>query len=101
MPNNLYYKSYDDKYILKKSSINIDINDIFVFAIRNIENIMIPESVKIIDSYSFDECNRLQKVEIPINSKLERIEKYSFSHSSINSIMISSSVINISENSFL
>ena len=59
--------------IIGKSTLEQEHYDVLVFCIRNIENIKIPDFIEIIDSYSFQECHKLQSVEFPSNLKI--IEK--------------------------
>ena len=90
MENNPFFKLYDDKFIIKKSSIDKENYDILVFSKRDIEKAIIPRFIEIIESYSFIDCIHLHQLEIPSNSKLQIIKKFSFYHTSINGITVPS-----------
>lgn len=72
-------KYYGNKLIIGKSNLNSQIFDVLLFAHRNIEKVTIPSFIKKINSYSFNKCERLKTIEFPSDSKLEMIDKYSFS----------------------
>ena len=90
----------EDKYLLGKSNPNINEFDTLLFARRDIDEIVIPSSVKIISSYAFQDCRNLNKVEIPPNSNLQTIEKFAFASSSIEEIFLPSKVLKICEFAF-
>lgn len=72
-PKNPYFKIYEDKILLKKSSLEKESYDILLFSFKDIREITIPESIEIISSSSFYKCNKLYSVNFPANSKLRRI----------------------------
>ena len=91
----------DDKYLFGKSNPNSNVFDTLLFARRDIKEIVIPSSIKIISSYdAFQDCRNLNKVEIPPNSKLQAIEKFAFTSSSIEEIFLPSKVLKICEFAF-
>lgn len=114
--NNKYYKKYNEKMIIGKSSTESDEFDVLVFVERDAINITIPSFIKHISSQSFSysliqtisipsqikrihreafySCKNLNKIEIPLNSQLTNIEPYSFSYTSIKEIQIPNGVIN-------
>ncbi|KAK8846463.1 hypothetical protein M9Y10_020485 [Tritrichomonas musculus] len=99
-PNNKHFISYENDFILGKSSQNSDVFDVLVFARRNIETVVIPSFIKRIAQYAFQYCKKIKHIEIPIESKLEIIDKYAFYFSSVKNISIPSSVKQICERSF-
>ena len=97
MENNPRYSKYEDKFIIGKSTIEKENFDVLIFCNRDVKNAKIPNFIEIIGSYAFDQCYKLQKVEISEDSKLRKIGKYSFSFSSIESIKISHHITHIDE----
>lgn len=97
---NPMYKSIDDKMIIGKSSIENDEYDVLVFGIRNITTVTIPNFIKSIGPFSFDNCTDLRIVEIPNDSKLQTIEDCSFSGTSIEHTRIPSNVTKIGQSAF-
>ena len=110
MPNNKFLKIIDDKLIVGKSDSKSDEFDVLIFTTRGSESVTIPPNIKQIHSYAFNFCeiqsvsipsnvtrigegcfsccNKLRKVEIPDDSKLEVIGEGAFSSSRIESIKI-------------
>lgn len=88
MPNNKRYKTYKDKYIIGKSSQESEDFDLLVFARRDIETAIIPSFITQICPFAFNNCSKLVRVEIPVESKLEIIDENAFTDSSIESIVI-------------
>ncbi|KAK8871265.1 hypothetical protein M9Y10_006981 [Tritrichomonas musculus] len=95
--NNPRYKKYNDELIIGKSSIESDINDVLVFCVRNIKKITIPNFIRIIESHAFGNCEKLQTVEVPSDSQLITIQKEAFYCSSIESLSIPSTLIDLQE----
>lgn len=60
------------------------------FANSSIEEISIPSSV--VKIAGFNDCKKLKKVFIPLDSNLEKIDDFAFSNSAISSIIITSKV---------
>lgn len=100
MENNPRYLKYDDKFIIGKTSIEQDNYDVLVFCNRDVEIAKIPNFIEIIGSYAFNECFKLQKVEIQNDSKLRIIGKHAFSFASIENISIPHHVTYIGEDAF-
>ena len=98
--NNEHYSSFNKKFVLGKSS-SLDNYDTFVFAGRDIEKIIIPSFIRIIDASAFSCCTKLRKIEIPFNSELQEIKRNAFSHSSIKSLFIPSHVTKIDIEAFV
>lgn len=112
MPNNKNYKNLDDIFVIGKSDLKSGDFDTIVFVSRNVKNVIIPPFIKIINSYSFSclqierisipsnvtvigkgafqYCKKLEKIEIPSNSKIKKIEKYAFLNCQFRSILIPS-----------
>lgn len=99
-PDNKKYKTYENKIIIGKSNINQNNYDELLFCNRDTKNITIPNFIKHIKSYSFEDCNQLQTLEIPEDSQLQTIEDNSFAISSIKNIKIPSQVIRIGKCAF-
>lgn len=90
---NANYTYYDNKYILGKSNLNNFFHDVLLFARRDIEDATIPSFIIMIAPYAFAECKNLQKIDFEDNSELISIGEYAFLNSSITSIKIPSTVI--------
>lgn len=93
-PKNKNYKYSDEKHqiIIGKSDNKSEEFDVLVFASRNIESVIIPSYIKHIDSYAFENCNKLKVVEFEENSQLKSIGFTAFSGTAITSITIPKSV---------
>ena len=98
--DNPYYKTYEDKFIIGKSTNQQENFDVLVFCVRNIQNVKIPDFIKIIGQYAFNCCYRIQKPEISNESKLQIIEKDAFSYSSVYRFTIPSKITKIGGNAF-
>lgn len=94
-PNNPIYKLYENDMIIGKSSKEADNYDDLVFCSRNAKAVKLPEFIKQIKVSSFEECCELDILEIPINSQLQRIQKNAFYQSSISSLSLPSSLIEL------
>lgn len=110
---------YENKIIIGKSDSKSDQYDILYYAQRDIKEITIPLSVKIISSYAFSNsqiqsitisphitkfcecafacCYNLRRFEVQENSELEIIGKHSFAGSEIESFIIPSSIVEFNE----
>ena len=99
-PKNDHFVYKDGKYLIGKSGENNNEFDILLFASRDINEIVIPSSIKIISSYAFQNCDKLTKVEFETNSYLQRIGNNAFSYSNIKEIVIPSKVSKISTEAF-
>ncbi|KAK8865151.1 hypothetical protein M9Y10_010685 [Tritrichomonas musculus] len=97
MPNNQHFKLIDGNLIVGKTSIESDKFDALVFAYRNIRSITIPHHITQICEGAFGNCEKLQKIEIPSNSQLKRIDRYAFHYCPIVSIYIPPNVTRIDE----
>ena len=73
-PNNQHFKYLDNNHqiIVKKSDTNTNNYDVIVFASRNIEYVTIPNSIKCIESNSFENCKHLRTIEISEDSELQK-----------------------------
>lgn len=100
LPNNPLFQSYEDKFILGKSSPVIDIFDVLVFAVQNIKFEYIFPLIKIIAISCFNGCNDLQKIEIPFDSNLKIIDRNAFDYSGLEEIQIPSSLTTINKFAF-
>ncbi|KAK8838602.1 hypothetical protein M9Y10_033234 [Tritrichomonas musculus] len=99
-PRNPRYSCIDGKMIVGKSEESKEDYDVLVFAARDIVEAIIPSSIEVICSYSFQYCSKLERVEIPPDSKLRVIDFWSFIDSSIRSIQIPDHVVRIGKNAF-
>ncbi|KAK8836917.1 hypothetical protein M9Y10_037443 [Tritrichomonas musculus] len=99
-PKNKNFVFYEDKYLLGKSDLKSDVFDILYFARRDIEEAIIPSFIRIISPCAFNCCRDLQKVEFSDDSQLQIIKQNAFSDTSLESIYIPQSVIEISGNIF-
>lgn len=91
---------YNNDFILGKTNQKSDTFDILLFARRNIENAVIPSFITKISPNSFQNCSKLKSVKFSENSELKSIGNYSFSNSSIESIIIPKNVEFIGESAF-
>lgn len=89
-PMNKNYKNYNDLFILGKSSPENENFDILVFANRNISVAKVPDFIKVIGQYSFQECNCLKSIEFSKESQIETIERGAFYDSSLEQLFIPS-----------
>ena len=74
-PKNPRYCFFDNKMIIGKTNIEQNNYDCLVFCVRDVQRIKIPNFIKRICSYSFENCEKLDVIEISEDSKLQ-----SFSH---------------------
>lgn len=72
IPGNLHFKSFEDQFILGKSSLENDVFDILIFLRRNLSVAKIPDFIETIAPYSFDECCLLSHVGFLGDSKLKK-----------------------------
>lgn len=83
-PENPYFKTYNEgKFIIGKTKLDSMIFDRLFFCVRNIKTVLIPDFIKCICSYAFNECNKIQRIEFSNESNLETIESEAFINSSI------------------
>lgn len=98
--SNDWFLISDNKLLLGKSEDENDEFDILLFACKDIKEAQITSNIKIITSYSFFGCQQLTKVEIPLNSNLQKIGDYAFSETKITRIFIPSNVSMICKSAF-
>ncbi|KAK8883524.1 hypothetical protein M9Y10_042616 [Tritrichomonas musculus] len=89
------------KLIIGKTDIKSDIFVVLLFVQRNIKEVSIPSFIKKIGSDVFNEGRQISSVTFSDDAHLESIENDAFSDSSIESIMIPKSDINIGECAFM
>lgn len=75
-PLNKNFIYNDNKFLLRKSDPKSNKFDFLVYARRDIQEAIIPQSVSIILSNAFDECTQLEKVSI--QSNVNSIGHYAF-----------------------
>lgn len=86
-----------DNLVLGKSTPNNENFDTLIFCFRDAERVLVPDSIEIIKSNSFNKCNNLKYVDFTQNSKLRIIDKYSFFICSIQRITIPPNLVKINE----
>lgn len=77
---NVNFSIFENKYLVKKSTPESKIFDVIVFARRDIDSVVIPSHIKIIDNYAFDNCSKLSNISFEQNSSLEKIKVRGFSN---------------------
>lgn len=97
---NRNYSIIKKKLVVGKINSKSENFDVLLFAPRDIQYVTIPTFIKRIDSYSFDRCNNLTKIEFLKDSELETIGRYAFSYSSFEMISIPAKVAQIEMNAF-
>lgn len=112
-------KNYENKFIIGKSDTKSDKFDILYFASRDIKDVTIPPFIKTISPHAFIYsmvenitisphltkicecafacCYSLRRFEVQENSELKVIDKFAFAGSTIESIIIPSSVSEFNE----
>ena len=123
MANNQCFRNYDDhSLVLGKSDLNSKEYDSLIFASKKRKTIKIPPNIKIIGSYSFNncsiknifipasiqiirqfafgDCKQLRTIEIAQDSQLQRIEQNAFLNSSIESFSFPTNFNNIDLEAF-
>lgn len=98
--DNRFYISIDDKIILGKSNQENDVFNVLVFAAKTIKTAIIPNFVEYIGPFSFNQCEKLRKIEFSENSKLYAIKEEAFNNSSIKSFIAPSNLNIIDTNAF-
>lgn len=99
-------EDYDTLIIWKRDVVEVDIpnsNKVigpYSFNFSNLERITIPASVTRIYKNAFDYCNYLVRVEFDPNSQLQTIEEKAFSFADIERIKIPASVTKICKHAF-
>ena len=76
-------------------------NNLIFFATRIIKEVKIPASVVKICKNAFLQCNKLEKVLFSVDSKLQIIDEFAFTHSGIKKIEFPSSLTQICNRAFL
>lgn len=78
-PKNPKYSLFDNKFIIGKSQIERDEYDVILFCFKDINILNLPTFIKVIESHSFCNCQKLNKIKIAFDSNLQKIEKDAFS----------------------
>ena len=91
---------YESNFIIGKTNKESSKFDILHFSRRDIETANIPSFIKRIDSYAFEGCQKLKKVEFLNHSELRTIGQFAFSNTSIEKVSIPSSVRQIEGRAF-
>lgn len=94
--NNPNFELYEYKLVIRKTSKENENFDVLHFSDRSIEKVTIPSFIKLIQSYTFENCKRIQKVEISSDSQLEIICEFAFFGTLIEKFTITSNLEHIS-----
>lgn len=98
--NNKHFQVHNRNILLGREAEKNENFDIIYYANRDIERIVIPSTIKRINSCCFQNCKKLKYIDFQPNSELEIIDKYAFSNSSIETIQIPKNVSIIEEYAF-
>ena len=99
-PNNKFYINYENDFILGKSDPKSDIYDILEFARRDIEVAKIPNYIKQLSKYSFEECSKLTKIEFLNDSKIQLFDVGAFEFTAIKEFVFPANLSEIKESAF-
>ena len=100
-PTNPYFKVYQNKFIIGKSSIEQKNYDQLIFCVRDVETVTIPDFIEHVCSCAFYRCENLIELKITENSKLQTIDDFAFTSISIQSLRIPSQIKRIGNGAFL
>ena len=78
LPGNKIFKVIDNKYLVKKSQTKSENYDVLLFARRDIENVIIPSYIKVINYGAFSHCQQMKSITFESNSSLELLGSFSF-----------------------
>ncbi|KAK8876034.1 hypothetical protein M9Y10_006218 [Tritrichomonas musculus] len=99
-PKNRHFFLYNNQILLGKSKDNIDKFDDLLFIIYDVEEVVIPAQVSIIERRSIGYSNKLKSLKFETNSELKIIAYQAFSNSLIEDLLIPASVEVIGPESF-
>ncbi|KAK8875664.1 hypothetical protein M9Y10_005838 [Tritrichomonas musculus] len=99
-PDNRRFSAIGGQLLLGKIDDKSDVFDILHFASRNLKQVKIPSSIKMIDSYAFCDRTELDSVEFEVDSQLRSIGNKAFCATKIDRISIPSSVKSIGQAAF-
>lgn len=99
--NNQYFSTIGNKILIGKSTLSSENYDVLYFACRDIEDAVIPSTIKRINSRCFQNCQKLKNVQFSDDSELEIIDQYAFASSSLESIIIPKHISVIDDHAFL
>ncbi|KAK8895376.1 hypothetical protein M9Y10_023839 [Tritrichomonas musculus] len=94
------YSYIENQFLVGKSDNKSEDYDSLLFARHDITKVKIPPFIKTIQKYVFSYNQQLQQVEIPLNSKLQTIDKEAFSYTSIERFSIPVHFTKIGEGAF-
>lgn len=97
--SNKYFKSID-KFVYGKTNKNSMEFDVLYFAKRDITEVKIPNNIKRIESFCFEQCKLLNKVELSDDSNFLEIGDFSFMETNIKYFYFPSKVVTIDEGAF-
>lgn len=101
MQNCANFLTVDNKFLFKKSSLESEFFDVFVFCGRNVEEVTIPKNVRVIDRCAFQFCKHMESLMFEPKSSLQIIENSAFnSCHGLKSIVIPSSVKFVGQHAF-
>ena len=88
----------DETFFVAKSDRSLKDFDVLIFCRCDVENVKIPSSIKVINSYAFHYCSKLTTMTFEGGSSLETIDKYAILHNgSLKSIVFPPSVKYVNE----
>ena len=99
-----YNPPYDPEnpgaYLDKDAEGALEVTEIFdtAYSVSDIVSVKLPDTVKKIGEYAFDNCTKL--TDVSLSESLETIGDYAFSYSSVKSINIPDSVTEIGDGAF-
>ena len=99
-PNNKNFTFYNQNLVLRKSDPKSDIFDVLVFALSDVQNVIIPSFIKVIGSHAFNSCTKLHDIVFESDSQCHTIEKGAFSHSIVEKVTFSPHLTTIKSNAF-
>lgn len=97
---NLTYLDFERMIVIGKSDPSKSAFDVLIFVSRSYIQMIIPNTIRIINTSAFSGCEYLEYVFFEKESNLISIEEGAFSHSTLLGIKIPSSVISIKKNAF-
>lgn len=99
-PHNPNFALYNNAFVIGKSKSEVSGFDVLYFALCDVEKAVIPSFISVIRSNAFFLHKKLKTLEFDDNSKIELIEDEAFGGSTIESVSIPSSIMQINKYAF-